>query len=197
MKKLSLTVKTLIACAIVAATASCSNKSETAAPVAAPAAADGAAALSIRFVDADSVISNYNLAKDLFEEQQREVLKLQQWHEQKQRELQSLANQISQKQQNSVYLSPESMQADVNNLQKKSDEAERYLATQQQRLANAELAINRRLSDSIDNFITRYNATRGYDAILFRASGVYFNPSLNITAEVIEGLNQHYSKDEK
>ena len=35
---------------------------------------------------------------------------------------------------------------------------------------------------------------RGYDAILYKNAGVFFNPALDITAEVIEGLNAAYNK---
>lgn len=189
MKKLYVTVKTLAACALLLGASSCGNK-ETAAPVA-PATTDGqaAATINIRYIDADSVIGSYALAQQLMEEQQRELNKLQQWHENKQRELQGLANTISQKQQNNVYLSQASMQEDVNNLQKKSEEAERYMNTQQQRLANADMQIRARLSDSIHTVVDEFNATRGYDAILTRDAGIYFNPALNITAEIIEMLN--------
>lgn len=193
MKKLYVTVKTLAACALLLGASSCGNK-ETAAPVA-PATNDGqaAATINIRYIDADSVIGSYALAQQLMEEQQRELNKLQQWHENKQRELQGIANTISQKQQNNVYLSQASMQEDVNNLQKKSEEAERYFGTQQQRLAIAGEQMQRRLNDSINNFIKDYNAVHGYDAILLREAGVYFKPELNISAEVIEGLNARFA----
>lgn len=193
MKKLYITVKTLAACALLLGASSCGNK-ETAAPVA-PATTDGqaAATINIRYIDADSVIGSYALAQQLMEEQQRELNKLQQWHENKQRELQGLANTISQKQQNNVYLSQASMQEDVNNLQKKSEEAERYFGTQQQRLAIAGEQMQRRLNDSINSFIKDYNAVHGYDAILLREAGVYFKPELNISAEVIEGLNARFA----
>ncbi len=191
MKKLSVTVKTLTACALLAAATSCADKAAQT-PAAAPASSEQAAAataINIRYIDADSVISAYKLAQQLFEEQQREMNSLQQWHESKQRELQSLANNIQQKQQNNVYLSQASMQSDIDNLQKKSNQAEQDFATRQQRLANAAVAAQQRLNDSIQAFVRDYNATRGYDAILLREAGVYFNPALNITQEVIEGLN--------
>ena len=153
-------------------------------------AADAPAGLiNIRYINADSVMGSYRLAQQLLEEQQREMNRLQQWHESKQRELQSMANNISQKQQNNVYLSQASMDADMQSFQKKGQEAENYLNAQQQRLAAAELQIRARLSDSINNFVRDYNAVHGYDAILLREAGVYFNPALDITAEIIEGLN--------
>lgn len=200
MKKLSFTVKTLFACAILAVAASCSNNgSNQANPAPAAAPAEGAATIqtNIRYIDADSVIGAYVLAQQLFAEQQREVNKLQQWHESKQRELQNMANNISQKQQNNVYLSQASMEADVQSFQTKGQEADRYLNTQQQRLANSELAIRARLSDSINNYVRAYNATRGYDAILLREAGVYFNPALDITAEIIQGLNARFEAGNK
>ena len=191
MKKLSVTVKSLLLLAVAAGVASCGDKSATPAqtPAATPAEEKAAAAINIRYIDIDSVLSSYTLAQQLMEEQQREMLKLQQWHNSKQQELQNLANQINQKQQNNIYLTQESMQGDINNLQKKSEEAERYMNTQQQRLANADMQIRARLSGSIHTVVSEFNATRGYDAILTRDAGIYFNPALNITAEIIEMLN--------
>ena len=81
----------------------------------------------------------------------------------------------------------------MQNFQKKGEEAERHLNTQQQRLATTELQIRARLSDSITSYVKAYNATRGYDAILLREAGVYFNPELDITAEIIEGLNARFA----
>lgn len=193
MKKLSLTVKSILSVAVIAAASACSDKAAGTAETATAATADTEAApavvTNIRYIDADSVMREYKLAQQLLEEQQREVNRLQQWHESKQRELQNMANNIGQKQQNNIYLSQASMDADVQSFQKKGQEAENYLNTQQQRLAQADLAIRARLSDSINNFVRDYNATRGYDAILLREAGVYFNPALDITAEIIEGLN--------
>lgn len=199
MKKLSLTVKAFFSLSLVALAASCSDKAgalDTATATPAQPEAAQAVVTNIRYIDADSVMREYKLAQQLLEEQQREVNRLQQWHESKQRELQNMANNIGQKQQNNIYLSQASMDADVQSFQKKGQEAENYLNTQQQRLAQADLAIRARLSDSINNFVRDYNATRGYDAILLREAGVYFNPALDITAEIIEGLNARLQPEE-
>lgn len=200
MKKLSLTVKSLLIFAIAAATTSCGDKTAENQPQAIASTEDTATATpatNIRFINLDSILTSYTLAQQLMEEQQREVLKLQQWHNAKQQELQNIANQITQKQQNNIYLSQESMQSDVNNLQKKSEEAERYMNAQQQRLANTDMQIRARLSDSINTVVKDYNATRGYDAILTADAGIYFKPELNITAEIIECLNKRLGSDKK
>ena len=49
-------------------------------------------------------------------------------------------------------------------------------------------------SDYIDNSLIEYNKTKKYDAILDRAAGLYFNPALDITDEVVKALNEAYNK---
>ena len=52
----------------------------------------------------------------------------------------------------------------------------------------------RQRQESIHNFLVDYNAEHRYDAILLRAAGIYFNPALDITDEVIKGLNARYKQ---
>ncbi|MDE6573739.1 MAG: OmpH family outer membrane protein [Muribaculaceae bacterium] len=188
MKKLSVTVKTLIACVLATFATSCDNK-QAATPVSASNDSCAVAAINIRYIDADSVISAYKLAQELMEEQQRELNKLQQWHQATENNLNQLAAKIQSKQQNNAYLTQESFQSDMQDLQNKSQAAERDLAAKQQKLANNEMAIRARLADSLNSFVRDYNAIHNYDAILLREAGVFFKPELNISGEVIEGLN--------
>lgn len=198
MKKLSLTVKSIMAVAIVAAVSSCNDKAATAPAAPVAEATSAAPALpNFRYIDADSVMSAYVLAQQFAEESQRELNRYQQQEQQKQRELQELGNKIQQKQQNNIYLSEATMRADLEDFQKKQDEAARYLGAQQQRIQASTIAAQQRLNDSINSFIKDYNAVKGYDAILLRDMGVYFNPALDITAEVIEGLNARFEASNK
>ena len=123
------------------------------------------------------------------------MLDYQRMENQKTNELQNLAAQIEQKRNNNGYLSQESFDADVQNVQRKQNEASKILGAHQEKIQNQIAEFNRQLSDSIQNFIKDYNATRHYDAILYRASGLYFNPALDITGEIIEGLNARYKSD--
>ena len=110
----------------------------------------------------------------------------------KQAEIQKLAQQIEQKTRNNGYLSQESYEGDMNRLNKMQQDAS-VVMDRMQRQASTEMAAHQQeMNDSLDSFIKDYNATKGYDAILYRAAGVYFNPALDITAEVIEGLNARY-----
>ena len=52
-------------------------------------------------------------------------------------------------------------------------------------------------SISCKSSVTDYNKIKGYDAILFKSAGAYFNPALDITDEVVKGLNDRYNKVQK
>ena len=86
----------------------------------------------------------------------------------------------------------------VNSLQQIQRQKESELQTlgnniQQKAQSNGYLTQGQRqLQDSIHNFLVDYNASHPYDAILYKDAGVYFNPALDITKEVIEGLNDRY-----
>lgn len=152
-----------------------------------------AATTNIRYIDLDSVLANYTLAQELSKESQKMMLDYQNVERAKGNELQKMGNQIQQKVNNSGYLSQESYQADVNSFNQKQNEAQNYLAAQQNRISNYMGQQQQRLTDSIQSFIKDYNTSHHYDAILYREAGVYFNPALNITAEVIAGLNARYT----
>ena len=75
-------------------------------------------------------------------------------------------------------------------------DAEQSLAAMQRSTEQELNQLQQAMNDSINAFIADYNKSKGYDAILFRHAGVYFNPALDITDEVVEGLNARYNKVE-
>lgn len=193
MKKIKFMAKMLLA-ALAFVAASCNDKAAQA-PVAAANASEGAVATltNIRYIDMDSLLSAYTLAQEIAQSNQKLALQYQQQERQKQNELERLGSDIERKRQNSVYMTQESFQSDVDNFNRKQNEAASFLGKQQERIQNEMMIRQRRLNDSINNYIKEYNATRGYDAILLREAGLFFKPELNITAEIIEGLNARYT----
>lgn len=198
--------KTFIAAAAIIAmlygASACSSKSESATPAAATTtdSAKGevkAATINIRYIDEDSVSARYNLAKDLKEASIRAYSRLESAQQSKAKEIQTFGAQIEQKARSNGYLSEQSYQADMAKLAKMQEQAQQYLGNLQH---NAELELQQQqqqLNDSLQAFIKDYNKQKGYDAILYKAAGVYFNPALDITEEVIEGLNARYNKVQK
>lgn len=153
--------------------------------------------LNIRYIDEDSVSAHYNLAKDLKEASIRAFSRLEGAQQAKAKEIQAFGSQIEDKMRSNGYLSEQSYQADVAKLNKMQESAQVYLGNLQ-RTTELDLAQQQQqLNDSLQAFIKDYNKAKGYDAILFKSAGVYFNPALDITQEVIDGLNARYNKVQK
>ena len=59
------------------------------------------------------------------------------------------------------------------------------------------MQMQKTIQDSIESYIKIYNAQKGYDAILMKAATLYINPALDVTDEVVKGLNERYNKVKK
>ena len=150
-----------------------------------------------RYVDLDSVLSKYNLAKDYNEEMLRQQTNMESEVKRHQGSLQSYATNIQKKIQNNGYLSEESYKADQDKFNSMQANAERSVAKLQNEFEVAALNAQKTVNDSIQAFIKDYNAKKGYDAIFFKNATLLINPALDITSEVVEGLNARYNKVKK
>ena len=150
-----------------------------------------------RYVDLDTILSKYNLAKDYNEEMLRMQTNMESAYKRHQSKLQSFANTVQNKMQNNGYLSEASYKQDEQTMANMQNEAQKNMATLQSNLEQASMQAQKTVNDSIEAFIKEYNKTRGYDAILFKAATLYINPALDITNEVVEGLNARYNKVKK
>lgn len=149
---------------------------------------------NIRYYNMDSVMANYELVKTFNEANLRTMTELQNAQRSREGELNRLAASIQQKMQNNGYLSEASYNADVAELNKKQQAAQNYLGSLQQRAQEDALRQQEEFIDSLNNFLAEYNKARHYDAILLYAPGELFNPALDITNDIIEGLNTKYKK---
>ena len=135
MKKTALAAKTLtvlLAAGLISCADNKANNENTGAPAAANAAnTESATAINIRYVDIDSVMSAYTLAKELNEQGRKIMLDYQRMENQKRNEIQSLGASIEQKRNSNGYLSQESFDADVNSLNRKQTEAANSLGAHQ------------------------------------------------------------------
>lgn len=157
---------------------------------------EATAALNIRYIDLDSINANYNLVKDFNEINLRALNKLESAQRTKQQELQKRATEIENKARNNGYISQSTYEADLQRFQQQQREAEVYLGRLQEQAQQDAYDQSVALQDSLNNFIAEYIKTHPYDAILYKAAGAYFNPELDITKEVVEGLNARYKKVE-
>ena len=152
---------------------------------------------NFRYVDMDSVLRAYNLSKDYSEEMLRMQTNFESTARQRENSIQSFAGQVQQKIQNNVYLSEASFKQDEQKINQMQTSAQNELAKMQANMQNAAMEAQKVLNDSIASFINDYNAAYGYDAILYKDATLYINPKLDITDEVIAGLNARYNTVKK
>ena len=85
-------------------------------------------------------------------------------------------------------------------LQEQQNSFQQYAAQKQQEIAEEQTVMMNQIADAIKTFIDEFNATRGYAMILttqgdiLPAPVVTADPSLDITDDILEGLNAQYVK---
>ena len=151
------------------------------------------AELKIAYVEYDSIMSQYNCAKDFNDVLEKKGQNIQATLAQKQQQLQAAAANFQQKIQQNAY-TREQAEAIQAGLQKQNND----LQGLQQRLSNEFAAeqnkYNKALHDSIANYLAQYNKDKKY-SIIFSKSGdnlLYADKAYDITNEVIAGLNKAY-----
>ena len=149
--------------------------------------------LKIAFIDVDSLLANYAFYQDLAEEMTRKEenyrLALTEENNKLQKEYADHQNKIK----NSVYSSVERAQSEENRLQKKNQALIEKREKYSQELMAESNANSQKISETVDNYVKEYNKTHGYDLIVTKASLLFANEALNITAQILDGLNAAYN----
>lgn len=151
--------------------------------------------LKIAYVEVDSIMTQYNFCKDFSLILQKKGQNIQNTLQQKQQAFQQAVNNYQQKLQQNAY-TREQAQAIEASLQKQSNDLQaldqRLSAEFQKENENFSVA----LRDSIQHFLAKYNKDKQYSLILSKSGDnlLYAAEALDITNEVITGLNKAYKK---
>lgn len=160
-------------------------------PVAAQADGNG---VKIAYVEVDSLMSQYQFAKDYTAILQKKGNNARNTLNQKGQQLQAAAANFQQKLQNNGFASreqAESQQAAIQRQQQSLQELQDRLAQE----LDAETAkYNEALRDSLNHFLKEYNKVKKFDLILSKAGDniLYASKAYDITNDVINGLNKCY-----
>ncbi len=187
----------LVAIATLLAFTQCSNKATDAT---APVPSGVANGLKIAFIEIDSLLTNYNFAKDLNEMMIKKEENIRTTLNEKAKKLDADAKEFQRKYENNGFVSQERAQQEYNRIQKMQAELQEKQQQYQQEFALENQKNNLALRDSISAFLKIYNQDKGYDLILSNSgldNLLYGNPAYNITQEIIDGLNANYSPASK
>ena len=196
MKRMNYLINGFAALAFLFLFSQCAGKADNAAAPAASGNANATSGLKIAYVDVDTLLSQYNFCKDLNadmiskEENSRMVLN------QKANELRKSQQEFQKKYESNAFISPERAQQEYARLGK----LEQDLQALQNKLATEMASENAKnsqiLRDSINAFLKEYNKTKGYNLIISNTSFdnlLYADSTLNITKEIVDGLNARYT----
>jgi outer membrane protein len=173
----------------------CGKNSEPASVVVNDSAA--VAAISIAYVDMDTLQAKYQYYQDCRQELETAYNGYQATIAKKAAALQNKAAEIQKNLQEGKYAS----EAEFNNAQaafvKQQSNLEQLQEKYTKEFAEKELAFNVALEDSIQSFLAAYNKEHQFTLILTRAVVLNNNPQLDITEDIVKGLNERYNKDKK
>lgn len=147
-----------------------------------------------RYVDIDTILAKYNLAKDYNEQMLRLQNSLQAKERQHSSNIQSFGQKMENKYKSGGYLSEASFNQDKQTLAGMQANAERDMNSAAQSAMNQQQAAEKEVMDSIKSYVDVYMASHKYDAIFLKNATLYINPALDITDEIVEGLNARYNK---
>ena len=195
MKKTILFVSALAVAA--SALISCNNPVT---PVDTPSAADSTAvAGSIVFFNIDKVMEGYDMANDLRSVVETKVSGIQAEIDRRGNKLQKDINDFQNKIEKGL-LTRSVAEVQQEKLQKQQNDYQQFVMKKQNEMAEEQQVMLNQIADAIAEYVKEYNAEKNFAMILttsgdiLSAPVVVGNPTLDITDELLKGLNEAYVK---
>ena len=201
MKKTTLILSTLALLAGAAALTSCQNQPAAATTEAATESANKGA---IVYFNLDRVLNEYDMANDLSSVLQTKLESVDQEITRRGNKLQSDINSFQEKIDKGL-LTRSTAEAQNAKLQNQQNDFQTYYAQKQQEMQEEQAVTMNQIADAIKTFIDKFNEEKQY-AMIIATQGdilpspvVAGDPELDITDEILEGLNAEYvqTKNEK
>ncbi len=153
--------------------------------------------LKLAYIVSDSVLKHYEYLKVNREQLEAKTKKLDQ--DLRNRSM-GLQNEINAYQRNVSAMTLGQARATEEDLGKKQQNLQLYQQSLQQQLMQDEAKLNKELYDRITVFLKKYGEERGLQVVLKydpTSDVLYGGPGLDITGDVIKGLNEDYQTEKK
>lgn len=199
MKKFTLIFNIVLALAVVALFVlhftSKSGKSTVASNGKTETSTELSANFTAAWVNVDTVLNSYDMYFDMRKELEVNSRKLEAELNAKSRTFEKEAIDFQDKVQKGLVTRSEAQQLQTT-LANKEQELYRLRDEMRMQLAEEEQVKLRKIQNSITEFLKEYNENKGYHIILSSTFGgpmLYGHPALDITNEVVKGLNEKYA----
>lgn len=201
MKKLSLILSILAIAGAFSAT-SCTNTTDEKNAEATESAASEAQKGAIVYFNIDRVVMEYDYANDLRSVVETKVNSIQQEVERRNNKLNKDANAFQDK-LNKGLLTQSVAQQQQQKLQEQANAFQQYAAQKEQEVMEEQQVMINNIYNAIKEYVDKFNEEKGF-AMILATSGdilpapvVTADPSLDVTDELIEGLNAAYVAEKK
>ncbi|MDR1022240.1 MAG: OmpH family outer membrane protein [Prevotellaceae bacterium] len=163
--------------------------------------ADGQAVAGegVVYVNIDSLVRGYDMYFDLQKEFEAKAKKKDADFSARMKKFESDARDFQDKVEKGLVTRSQAQQLQEG-LAKREQELLQLRQELQGELQEEEAVMLRQIQNNIQTYINEYNQTKGYNLILSTSGSavvLYGNPTLNITSEVLKGLNETYVKAKK
>ena len=153
----------------------------------------------IAFINSDSILSQYAMAKEIKAQLEDKVKKIQSELATRETSFQKRVKDFQDKMQ-AKSITQEQAQKTNDQLTQEKQSLDGLSGQYQQLIAQQQQELTIALHDTITNYLKRFNKDVKFDYIFnFRAGGdlLFQNPGLDITDVVLKGLNEDYKKHNK
>lgn len=174
---------------------SCKNSSEGA-PAAGTSTETAVTKGSIVYVDLDRILQEYDMANDLRTVVETKIQNIQAEVNRRGKQLESDVNAFQDK-INKGLMTRSVAEAQSAKLQQQEQDFNNYANQKQSEINEEQVVMMNQLSDAIKTYIDKYNETKQFSMILTNQGGVPViaaDSSLDITDEILAGLNEDYIK---
>ena len=197
MKQLKVILSVAIAAIICACNATGNTTTQTAGTTEAGAvAAQG----SIVYIQLDSLINQYDMFNDLRSELESKAQAIQDDLTKKGRSFESAAKDFQAKIEKGL-LTRSQAEEQQQKLAERQQNLQNLSQQKQYELAEEEAVMSRKVMDAVQTFLNKYNQEKGYAMIITTSAAtntvIVGNPALDITQDVLAGLNNEYIKSKK
>lgn len=151
---------------------------------------------TIVYFNLDETINAYNYAKDLGAEVEKKATAIQNEINRRGKKLENAGKDFNNKVQKGL-MTRSVAETKAQELSKQEAEFQQYVATKDREMQEEQMVMMNQIADAIQTYVTEYNKEKKYSMILTNQAGnpvIIADPALNITAEIIEGLNKKYAE---
>jgi outer membrane protein len=149
---------------------------------------------SIVYINLDEILEKYDMANELSSVVETKVQNIEAEVNRRGKKIQNAEKAFNEKLEKGL-MTRSVAEAEAQKIQKQAANYQNYAAQKQQEIQEELMVMNNQIADAIKTYIEKYNEEKKFAMILTCQAGqpvLVADPSLNVTAEVIAGLNAEY-----